>query len=64
MCVDFVIQRLWEATVIFDEYTYGPSTKDVKHLWRKQTKNKNRHKIGDTMFEGNMLLYNIWLLFF
>ena len=61
MCVDFVKKKVWKATIAFDEYTYGPSTKDVRHLRRKQqqktNKNIKRAQIGcDVLFEGNMLL--------
>ena len=28
-------KKVWKATIVFDGYTYGPSTKDHKHLRRK-----------------------------
>ena len=42
----FRYKKVWKTTIVFDEYTYGPSTKDVKHLRRKTTTKQNKKLKG------------------
>ncbi|KAL8576695.1 hypothetical protein ACOMHN_025170 [Nucella lapillus] len=52
--VDFVTRRYGNASVVFDGYCSGPSTKDVTHMRRKN----GRKTTTDIIFDGDMLVCN------